>query len=149
MSQRQRAGCPGHFTQMNTDNYLDLSVQQRGELNDISFKIIGAAYQVSNTLGAGFLEKVYENALCWEVRKHSLKVAQQATVSVTYDGRVVGDYVPDLLVEDRVVVEIKATEAVDRVYRAQCINYLRATGLRLCLLLNFGRPRLQVARFAL
>ena len=133
---------------MNTDRSLDLSPEQRGELNDIAFQIIGAGYQVSNTLGMGFLEKVYENALCWEIRKRSLEVSQQTSVPVFYDGRLVGDYVPDLLVANRVVVEIKATEAVDRIYRAQCINYLRATGMRLCLLLNFGRPRLQVARFA-
>ena len=133
---------------MNTDNCLDLKLAQRGELNDISFKIIGAAHKVSNALGVGFLEKVYENALCWEVRKDGLQVRQQAPVAVMYDGRVVGDYIPDLVVEDRIVVEIKATEAVDRIYRAQCINYLRATGLSLCLLLNFGRARLQVARFA-
>ena len=107
---------------MNTDRSLDLDLTQQGHLNDISFKIIGAS---------------------------ELEVRQQSAVSVFYDGRVVGDYVPDLLVSDCVVVEVKATEAVDRVYRAQCINYLRATGFRLCLLLNFGRPRLQVARFAL
>lgn len=134
---------------MNTDNSLNLNLEQRGELNGSAFKIIGAGYQVSNTWGVGFLEKVYENALCWEIRKNSLEVQQQASVPVIYDGRVVGDYVPDLLVQNRVVVEIKATDATGRIYHAQCINYLRATGLRLCLLLNFGRPRLQVARFAL
>jgi GxxExxY protein len=134
---------------MNADKSWIQGQQQRGELNAISFKIIGAAYKVNNTLGVGFLEKVYENALCWEIRKCSLEIAQQIPVPVIYDGREVGNYVPDLIVAGRIVVEVKATEAADNVYRAQCINYLRATGLKLCLLLNFGRERLRVARFAL
>jgi GxxExxY protein len=134
---------------MNADKGWIQGQERRGELNDISFKIIGAAYKVNNTLGVGFLEKVYENALCWEMRKSSLEVAQQVSVPVMYDGREVGNYVPDLIVESRIVVEVKATDAADRIYRAQCINYLRATGLKICLLLNFGRERLQVARFAL
>ena len=100
-------------------------------------------------LGVGFLEKVYENALCWELRKRGWGLVQQGPISVVYDGRVVGDYIPDLLVDDRVLVEVKAVPSLDPAHRAQCINYLRATGLSLCLLLNFGRPRMQVARVAL
>lgn len=133
---------------MNTDNSPIQVKGPPGALNEVSFKIIGAAHRVSNTLGVGFLEKVYENALCWEIRKLSMDVVQQAAVPVLYDGRVVGDYVPDLLVEGLIVVEIKASLGLEGIYRAQCINYLRATGLHVCLLLNFGRPRLQVARFA-
>ena len=115
-------------------------------LNGITHAIIGAAQKVSSVLGSGFLEKVYENALCWELRKLGLAVDQQCGVDVLYDGRVVGQYVPDLLVASNVVVEIKASESVDRSHRAQCINCLRATDHRICLLLNFGRPRLQIAR---
>jgi GxxExxY protein len=120
--------------------------QQRQEMNRISGTVIGAAHAVSNGLGFGFLEKVYENALSHEIRKRGLQVEQQRPVHVYYDRQIVGAYVPDLFVEDRVVVEIKALLGIDRALRQQCLNYLRATGRSLCLLLNFGRPQLQVAR---
>ncbi|MEK6718587.1 MAG: GxxExxY protein [candidate division NC10 bacterium] len=115
-------------------------------LNEISRKVIGAAMRVSNNLGSGFLEKVYENALVHELRKADVKVAQQHVMSVSYDGVVVGEYAADLLVDDGVLVELKAVRALDEVHMAQCMNYLKATGLRVCLLLNFGQPRLQVKR---
>jgi GxxExxY protein len=115
-------------------------------LNDITGKVIGCAYKVSNTLGSGFLEKVYENALAHELRKAGLQVMQQHGIQVTYDGIVVGDYVADMLVEGRVLVELKAVNALDSIHSAQCLNYLKATGLRLCLLLNFGQPRVQIKR---
>ena len=122
---------------MNADN-------QR--LNQISRKVIGAAMKVSNTLGSGFLEKVYENALVHELRRADLKVDQQRVMTVSYDGIIVGEYAADILVEDAVLVELKAAKALDGVHMAQCMNYLKATGLRVCLLLNFGQPRLQVKR---
>ena len=109
-------------------------------------KVIGCAYTVSNVLGCGFLEKVYENALAHELRKAGLRVRQQHGITVNYDGVAVGDYAADLLVEDVLVVELKATKSLDDVHLAQCLNYLKATGLNLCLLLNFGRPRLEVKR---
>jgi len=142
-------GCFQQVTQMNTDQLPDRAGQIPRVLNEISYVIIGAAYKVSSALGSGFLEKVYENSLSWELRKAGVIVEQQKSVAVMYDGRVVGDYVPDLLVNELVVVEVKAIPALDGIHRAQCVNYLRATGLRLALLLNFGRPRLQVARIAL
>ena len=117
-------------------------------LNELTQRAIGCAMAVSNGLGAGFVEKVYENALAHELRKAGLAVAQQRGVTVLYDGVVVGDYAVDLLVEDRVIVELKAVQALDTVHHAQCMNYLRATGLPVCLLLNFGRPRLEVKRIA-
>jgi GxxExxY protein len=92
------------------------------------------------------LEKVYENALVHELRKSGLAVKQQYAMAVLYDGSVVGDYAADVLVEDLVLVELKAVKAMDEVHMAQCMNYLKATGLRVCLLLNFGRPQLQVKR---
>ena len=119
------------------------------ELNDLTDRIIGSALTVSNALGAGFLEKVYENALAHELRKAGLAVAQQRGVTVTYDGVTVGDYAVDLLVQESVIVELKATKAVANIHRAQCINYLRATGLHICLLLNFGNPRLEIKRIVL
>ena len=124
---------------MNTDGTVPDCLTQR---------IIGCAIAVSNGLGAGFVKKVYENALAHELRKAGLVVAQQRGVTVAYDGIVVGAYAVDLQVENRVLVEVKAVRALDAVHQAQCINYLRATGLPVCLLLNFGRPRLEVRRFA-
>ena len=93
-----------------------------------------------------FLEKVYENALVIELRRAGLTLRQQHPVHVYYDGRTVGDYVVDLLVEDCVMVELKATKTFDEVHTAQCMNCLRATKLNLCLLVNFGTPRAQIKR---
>ena len=101
---------------------------------------------ISNTLGAGFLEKVYENALVHELRRSGLRVEQQRPLAVTYDGVIVGEYAADVIVEGSVILELKAVRVVDQVHVAQCLNYLKATGMRLCLLLNFGSPRLQVKR---
>ena len=115
-------------------------------LDQITEKIIGCAYNVVNGLGAGFLEKIYENALAIEIRKTGLEVEQQKAIRVLYDGKVVGDYFADLLVENSVRVESKAVKALEDIHMAQCLNYLKATGLKICLLINFGRPRIQVKR---
>ena len=119
------------------------------QLNVWSGIVVGAAYRISTTLGVGFLEKVYENALMVELRRSGLSTQQQASVRVKYQGVIVGDYVPDLLVEHSLIVEVKSVPTLQRVHRLQCVNYLRATNLRLALLLNFGRPRVEVARIAL
>ena len=116
------------------------------ELNRLSKVIIGCALAVANILGPGFLEKVYENALAYELRKVGIAVAQQHGVVVLYDGAVVGEYAVDLLVAESVVVELKAVMALNDVHRAQCVNYLKVTGFRMCLLLNFGGPRLEIKR---
>lgn len=116
------------------------------EVNDITEKIIGCLYQVSNTLGCGFLEKVYENASGIAIAKAGLRVRQQFPIQVRYDGVVVGDYFADLLVEELVLVELKTVKAFDDVHIAQCLNYLRATGLPVCLLVNFYRPKLEIKR---
>ena len=97
--------------------------ERRERLNDVSRRIIGCAFTVANALGCGFLEKVYENALAHELRKAGLKTDQQQGITVRYDGAVVGEYVADLLVEDAVVVELKAAKALDDVHLAQCLNY--------------------------
>lgn len=112
-------------------------------------RIIGCAFTVSNTLGCGFLEKVYENALAYELRKADLVVIQQYSMAVVYEGIIVGEYAVDLLVEDTVLIELKAVRTLDLAHRAQCLNYLRATGRRLCLLMNFGIPRLEVRRIVM
>jgi GxxExxY protein len=115
-------------------------------LNDLSGRVIGCAFIVLNTPGAGFLEKVYENALANEIRAAGLAVARQYGVRVHYNDVVVGEYFADLLVEDVRLVELKTVKALDDAHRMQCTNYLKATGLRLCLLLNFGKPRLEIKR---
>ena len=115
-------------------------------LNELTRAVIGAGHTVSNALGSGFLEKVYENALAMELRWAGLRVTQQKAVDVRYKTEIVGQYVADLLVNERLIVELKALPRVQEFHRAQCLNYLRATGLRVGLLLNFGRPRLEVHR---
>jgi GxxExxY protein len=115
-------------------------------MNDLSGRVIGCAFTVLNTLGVGFAEKVYENALAIELRASGLAVVQQCSVSVYYNDAVVGEYFPDLLVEDVLLVELKTVNGLDNAHRMQCTNYLKATGLRLCLLLNFGMPRLEIKR---
>ena len=91
-------------------------------------------------------EKVYENALCVELRKAGLHFEQQARFAIMYDGFVVGEYVADLIVEGTVLVEVKAVKALDEIHMAQCINYLAATGLPVCLLMNFAKPDLEYKR---
>ncbi len=109
----------------------------------LSKQIIGCALTVLHVLGTGFLEKIYGNALLHELRKAGIAVSQQYRMVVRYDGIVVGDYTVDLLVERTVLVELKVSKQIDEIHRAQCLNYLKATGLHLCLLLNFGKPRLR------
>ena len=116
------------------------------ELNKISEAIIGCAFKVGNTLGCGFLEKVYENALVYEIRRSGLTVSQQHPIPVNYEDIVVGNYEADLVVEGKILVELKAVRDLNQVHRAQCLNYLRATGFKLCLLINFGNPRVEVKR---
>jgi len=120
--------------------------ERRLKLDRITEKIIGCVYKVSNIMGSGFLEKVYENALTLELRKNGLKVKQQHGIQVRYDGVVVGEFAADLLVEDKVIIELKATKALDDIHMAQCLNYLKATDLSVCLLINFGQPKAEIRR---
>ena len=117
-----------------------------GEINKTTETIIGCAYRVSNELGIGFLEKVYENALVCELRHANLDVIQQHPIKVLYRKQVVGEYVADLLVEKQVVVELKAISALDSTHFAQCMNYLKATASQIGLLINFGTPRIEIRR---
>jgi GxxExxY protein len=123
--------------------------EHRWELNELTATIIGCVYTVANTLGSGFLEKIYENALAHELRKAGLRVAAQCPLKVHYDGIIVGEYNADLLVEDTVIIELKAVKNIDDVHRAQCLNYLKATGLHICLLINFGTPKVEIKRIVL
>ena len=117
--------------------------------SDLTEKIIGCAFKVSNVLGCGYLEKVYENALAHELRKAGLKVEQQKRIDVFYDGILVGYFAADIVVEDNVILEIKAVRALDEAHKAQTLNYLKSTGLRLGLLINFGTSRVEIKRVAL
>ena len=128
------------------DLLLRVFAMSESGVNKITEKIIGCAFRVSNTLGAGFLEKVYENALAHELRKSGLAVLQQHPVTVFYDDVVVGEYFADLLVEGCVIVELKALAKLDESHFAQSLNYLKATGQQFGLLLNFGTPRIEVKR---
>ena len=120
--------------------------ERRCKLDQLTERIIGCVHQVSNTLGPGFLEKVYENALAVELGHADLRSIQQRRIEVRYRDVLVGDFVADLLVEDCVIIEIKAIRALDDIHTAQCINYLKATGLQVCLLINFGAPKATVKR---
>ena len=115
-------------------------------LNEISEKIIGAAFEVSNVLGVGFLEKVYENALNVELKLRGIKTFQQAPLNVYYKNELVGDYFADILVENEIIIELKTVKEFDDIHIAQCLNYLRITGLKLCLLINFSKPRVEIKR---
>jgi len=116
------------------------------ELDAITERIIGAAHRVSNTLGIGFVEKVYENAHAHEMRKDGLNVILQHPIKVVYDDIVVGDFFVDLLVEDLVLDELKAVSSLNDDHMMQALNYLRASNLPTCLLINFGTPKAQFRR---
>jgi GxxExxY protein len=107
--------------------------------SELSQRIIGAAYNVHKGLGHGFLEKAYRNALAIELQEAGIKCALEVPMSVLYHGRVVGDYIADMVVEDKIVVEVKAVSELNSLHEVQLVNYLKATGLSVGLLINFGR----------
>ena len=117
-----------------------------GSLEGLTRSIIGCAFNVSNELGSGFLESVYENAMMVALNAQSISVRAQAPINVYFREQVVGVFFADLLVEDQVIVELKAARALAPEHQAQVINYLKATGIEAGLLLNFGRPRLEYKR---
>ena len=125
-----------------------VNFMNRDELNKISERIINAAYKVSNTLGAGFLEKVYENALAHQLIKDGMRIEQQRPIKVYYDDVVVGDYFADLIAEGIVIVELKTARRIEDIHLAQTLNYLKVTGLKLGLILNFGKPKVEIKRVA-
>lgn len=118
------------------------------DLNPITKTIIGCVYNISNALGVGFLEKVYENALAIEMQKNYLKVEQQKPITIYYQDLVVGEYFADFVINEKVILEVKAIKMLEDVHIAQSLNYLKATGLSLALLINFGTPRVQIKRIA-
>ena len=112
---------------------------------DLTEKVIGAAFEVHKVLGQGFMEKVYENAMALELRQAGLNAQQQQPITVRYKGNVVGEYLADLVVEGAVLVEVKAISGLEQVHEVQLVNYLRATGIEVGLLINLG-PSVTVKR---
>ena len=115
-------------------------------MNDITELIIGQAYEVSNILGNGFMEKVYENALALELKNSGLMVEQQKKIDVKYKDQIVGEYYADILVNDDIILELKTVKSIEPVHVAQCLNYLKGTGKKIGLIINFGNPRIQIKR---
>ncbi len=116
---------------------------------DLSYKIVGLAMQVHTELGYGFLEKVYENALMVLFQENGIVAQQQFPVKVQFHGRIVGDYIADILVENSFILELKAAERIVDIHKAQTLNYLKATNFKLALLINFGKHKLEYERLVL
>jgi GxxExxY protein len=126
-----------------------MNTEEHGCIDSLTERVLGAVFEVSNTLGAGFLEKVYERALLRELGLRGIRATAQASFAVDYKGQSVGEYFADLLVEDELVVELKCAERLGNEHTAQCLNYLRASGRRFCLLINFQKPKVEWKRIAL
>lgn len=116
---------------------------------ELTYKIRGAVYVVSRQLGSGFLEKVYERALLLELRNAGLECKEQKLIQVNYKGVAVGEYFADIVVENKVILELKALENIRSEHAAQLINYLKATGMKIGLLINFTHPKAEIKRFVL
>jgi len=116
---------------------------------DLSYKIIELALEVHNELGCGFLEKVYENALMILLDRENIPARQQAPADVYFQDKVVGQYFADIMVDNKLILELKTVDVIANIHKAQVLNYLRATGLKLGLILNFGKPRLEYKRLVL
>lgn len=113
---------------------------------DLSYKIIGLAMQVHRELGSGFLEKVYENSLMVLFRRDNIPAAQQVSINVHFEDEIVGNYIADILVDDKIILELKCIETIANVHRAQVLNYLKATGKQLAIILNFAKEKLEYER---
>ena len=112
----------------------------------ISEQVICCAFEVSNTLGAGFIEKVYENALCVELNRAGIPFCRQKRYDVRYKNENIGNYIADIVIADKLLVELKALSALNKEHEAQVMNYLKASGLRVGLLINFGTSRIGMKR---
>ena len=119
------------------------------DINDITYKINGAIFEVNKILGTGFLEKVYENALLFELKNRGLEADKQVPIKVTYKDKLVGEYFADILVENQVIIELKTVEKLDNNHKAQLLNYLKATGIKVGILVNFKQTRAEIKRMVL
>ena len=118
-------------------------------IDDITYIINGAIFEVNRELGAGFLEKVYENALMVELAGRKLKAESQVPITVRYKGVDVGKYFADIVVEKQVLLELKAVDSLQKIHEAQLLNYLKATAYNIGLLVNFTHPKAEIKRFIL
>ena len=116
---------------------------------DLSYKIIGAAMEVHRELGRGFLEKVYENSLMVMFKNDKIKAIQQASIKVYFKNEIVGNYIADILVEDKIILELKSVDKINDVHKAQTLNYLKATSLKLAIIINFKKQSLEYERIVL
>ena len=116
---------------------------------DLSFQIIAAIFEVHNILGFGFLEHIYQKALVKELRIRRLKAEEQKEISVSYKGEIIGSYYADIVVNDEIILELKAVETLTKIHEAQLLNYLKGTGLKLGFLINFGKERAVYKRMVL
>jgi GxxExxY protein len=123
-----------------------MNADEHGYIDSLTERVLGAVFEVSNTLGAGFLEKVYQRSLLAELRLRGIRATAEASFAVTYKGQPVGEYFADLLVEDALVVELKCADRLSNEHTAQCLNYLRASGQTRCLLVNFQKPKVEWKR---
>jgi GxxExxY protein len=119
------------------------------DINELTYQIRGAIFEVNSVLGQGFLEKVYENALMIEFKNKELKAESQVPIAVTYKNEIIGEYFADIVVESSVIIELKAIESLQKVHEAQLLNYLKATGYKVGLLVNFTYPKAEIKRFVL
>ena len=118
-------------------------------MNEVTYKINGAIFEVNRILGSGFLEKVYQRALLIELRKRGLKAQSEVPIQVLYKSKLVGDYFADIVVEDGIILELKAIEKFQKVHEAQLLNYLKATGMHIGFLINFTHPKAEIKRMVL
>ena len=116
---------------------------------ELSYEVVGLAMEVHRKLGFGFLEKVYENALMILFEKNEIPAQQQVPLRVYFEGRPVGDYIADILVDGRIILELKSVDKIVDAHRAQMLNYLRATRLRLGMILNFSKKSLEYERLVI
>ena len=123
-------------------------VKDKTYFNALTDQIVSCAYQVGRVLGPGFLEKVYEKALTIELFQAGLKIETQKQIHVHYKEHVIGEYFADMVVEDEIIIELKATKAIESIHFAQCQNYLKATGMKLGLVINFGEEKVKIRRVA-
>lgn len=119
---------------------------ERAYLNSLVETVVGAAYEVTNVLGSGFLEKVYERALIRELRLRGIKAEAQVPIKVSYKGESIGDYIADILVERQLIVELKCADRLGNEHVAQCLNYLKATNHAIALLINFQHQKVEWRR---
>jgi GxxExxY protein len=119
------------------------------DIRELTYLINGAVFEVNRVLGPGFLEKVYENSMMVELKKRNLKAQAQVPVKVEYKGEIVGEYFADIVVEDRIILELKAIESLQKIHEAQLLNYLKATDYKIGLLINFTYPKAEIKRFVM